>query len=75
MYFMVGMPAQTSTAHHVPLSPDINPDICKKELKIMPDTKCEYRLGVALPYRVDPRRGDANFDRKRRTLIVTLPVA
>ena len=41
---MVGMPAQTSTAHHVPLSPDINPDVREKELKIMPDTKCEYRL-------------------------------
>ena len=54
---------------------DINLDVRERELKIMPDTKCEYQLEVALPYRVDPKRGDASFDRKRRTLMVTLPVA
>ncbi len=54
---------------------DINLDVHERELKIMPDTKCEYRLEVALPYKVDPKRGDASFDRKRRTLIVTLSVA
>ena len=45
-----------------------------RELKITPDSKCGYRLEVALPYRVDPKRGDARFDRERITLIVTLPV-
>jgi dynein assembly factor 2 len=53
---------------------DINLDVRERELKITPDSKCGYRLEVALPYRVDPKRGDARFDRERITLIVTLPV-
>jgi dynein assembly factor 2 len=54
---------------------DINLDVRERELKIIPDSKCGYQLEVALPYPVDPKRGDASFDRKRRTLLVTLPVA
>ncbi|KAL3805977.1 hypothetical protein ACHAW5_006584 [Stephanodiscus triporus] len=53
---------------------DINLDVRERELKIISDSKCGYRLEVALPYRVNPKRGDASFDRKRSTLIVTLPV-
>ncbi|KAL3823553.1 hypothetical protein ACHAXA_002894 [Cyclostephanos tholiformis] len=53
---------------------DINLEVRERELKIMPGLKCQYRLEIVLPYKVDPKRGDASFDSKRGTLIVTLPV-
>jgi len=53
---------------------DINLDVSEKELKIMPDAKCRYKLELTLPYTVDSTLGNASFDKKHSALIVKLPV-
>jgi len=53
---------------------DINLDVSEKELKIMPDVKCRYKLELTLPYTVDSTLGNASFDKKQSVLIVKLPV-
>jgi len=53
---------------------DINLDVSEKELKIMPDDKCRYKLELTLPYTVDSTLGNASFDKKQSVLIVKLPV-
>ena len=53
---------------------DINLDVSEKELKIMPDDKCRYKLELTLPYTVDSTLGSASFDKKQSVLIVKLPV-
>ena len=52
----------------------INLDVSETELKILPDSKCRYKLEVVLPYPVNPQKGNASFDKKKHTLIVKLPV-
>ena len=52
----------------------INLDVSETELKIVPDSKCRYKLEIVLPYPVNPQMGSASFDKKKRTLIVKLPV-
>ena len=53
---------------------DIHLDVSEKELKIMPDAKCRYKLELTLPYTVDSTLGNASFDKKQSVLIVKLPV-
>jgi len=53
---------------------DINLDVNEKELKIMPDDKCRYKLELTLPYSVNSTLGSASFDKKQSVLIVKLPV-
>ena len=52
----------------------INLDVSDKELKIMPDDKCRYKLELTLPYTVNSALGNASFDKKQSVLIVKLPV-
>jgi len=53
---------------------DINLDVSEKELKIMPDDKCRYKLELTLPYLVNSTLGNASFDKKQSVLVVKLPV-
>ena len=53
---------------------DINLNVSEKELKIMPDDKCRYKLELTLPYTVNSTMGSASFDKKQSVLIVKLPV-
>ncbi|KAL7531614.1 hypothetical protein ACHAXR_004137 [Thalassiosira sp. AJA248-18] len=52
----------------------VNLDVSEQELVIKADSNCKYSLELQLPYRVDSQKGNARFDTKQRTLIVTLPV-
>ena len=51
-------------------------DVSEKKLLIAPSTKSKqnYHLELTLPYPVDQRKGNAKFDRKKETMVVTLPV-
>lgn len=53
----------------------VNLEVCEKELKISPDSKCKYKLELVLPYPVNPQKGNASFVAQEKTLIVTLPVS
>ena len=53
---------------------NINLDVSEKMLKIIPDSKCRYKLDLELPYPVNSQKGNASFDKKRSILIVKLPV-
>ena len=53
---------------------DINLDVSEKELKIVPDDKCRYKLELNLPYTVNSTMGNASFDKKQSVLVVKLPV-
>lgn len=47
----------------------------KGKLLCLDSTKPDYRLRLSLPYPVDDSRGKAQFNKARRQLVVTLPVA
>ena len=53
---------------------NINLDVSEKRLKIIPDSKCRYKLDLELPYPVNSKKGNASFDKKLSVLIVKLPV-
>ena len=53
---------------------DVNLDVSPSILKIAPSSKCMYELEVKLPYPVNSQKGNARFDAKKKTLVVTLPV-
>ena len=53
---------------------NINLDVSEKMLKIIPDSKCRYKLDLELPYPVNSQKGNASFDKRRNVLIVKLPV-
>ena len=59
--------AETSAAN-------INLDVSEKMLKIIPDSKCGYKLDLELPYPVNSQKGNASFDKRRTVLAVKLPV-
>ncbi len=71
LIFTIYLHGATSTTTSVA---GVNLAVQEKELRIIPDLKCPFRLEVLLPNEVDHKSGDASFDRKRGTLIVTLPV-
>ena len=53
---------------------NINLDVSEKMLKIIPDSKCRYKLDLELPYPVNSQKGNASFDKRRSVLVVKLPV-
>ena len=53
---------------------NINLDVSEKMLKIIPDSKCRYKLDLELPYPVNSPKGNASFDKRRSVLAVKLPV-
>ena len=53
---------------------NINLDVSEKMLKIIPDSKCRYKLELELPHPVNSQKGNASFDKRRSVLIVKLPV-
>lgn len=55
---------------------DINLDVSERLLVIKPDPKSDvrYSLELELPYAVNSQKGNARFDAKQRTLVVSLPV-
>ena len=53
---------------------NINLDVSEKMLKIIPDSKCRYKLDLELPYPVNSQKGNASFDKRRSVLAGKLPV-
>ena len=53
---------------------NINLDVSEKMLKIIPDSKCRYKLDLELPYPVNSKKGNASFDKRRSILAGKLPV-
>ncbi|XP_076442629.1 protein kintoun-like [Babylonia areolata] len=51
-----------------------NLDIFEQRLSLESSPPAAYKLDLTLPYPVDDSKGNAKFDKQKRTLVVTLPV-
>lgn len=54
---------------------DVNLDVSCKRISLVSEKPAKYKLEIALPYEVKEENGTANFDKSKRQLIITLPVA
>lgn len=49
-------------------------DVLERKLSLRSDAPARYALDLPLPYAVDEAAGSAKFDKRRRCLVVTLPL-
>lgn len=50
-------------------------DVTNKKITLISETPAKYKVEIVLPYEVDEEKGTAKFDKAKRQLIITLPVA
>ncbi|GBP28336.1 Protein kintoun [Eumeta japonica] len=53
---------------------DCNLDVLEKSLSLISEKPAKYKLNIQLPYSVNEQCGNAQFDKTKRVLTVTLPV-